>query len=188
MLKIAIDTIGADGLSRQAKLDAGDLPLLDALSRRDGIRFTMPVEAHIQVRPAGDHIVVAGRIKTTVETACGRCLDPFETVLEIDFSATARTDAPVFPIGRGDSDAGTELEAEAMDFIPCTGNTLDLADEISQQIIMALPFAPLCRDACKGLCPHCGVNQNHASCTCPADSENSPFAALKTLRLPTDRK
>lgn len=189
MLKIALDAIGAGGLSRRVELDAGNLTLLDTLSRQDGIRFTRPVDARIQARPAGDHIVVTGRIKTAVEEVCGRCLEPFETAVEVDFSATARADdVPALPASRTDSHAETELAAEEMDFIPCAGSILDLENEIAQQIIMALPFAPLCDDACKGLCPHCGVNRNHAPCACHTDSENNPFAVLKTLHLPNGRK
>jgi uncharacterized protein len=47
-----------------------------------------------------------------------------------------------------------------------------------------VPFAPLCREDCQGLCAQCGVDKNVTTCTCvrPADPR---FAALAAIKLPT---
>jgi uncharacterized protein len=39
----------------------------------------------------------------------------------------------------------------------------------------------LCDEACRGLCPHCGANLNLGPCACPAEEDESPFAALSSL-------
>ncbi|MDL2269141.1 DUF177 domain-containing protein [Desulfosarcina sp. OttesenSCG-928-A07] len=188
MLKIRIDSIGSDGFDKTLTVPADLLPLLDALVQREEIHFTRSIDAHIQARMAGDHIVVTGVLKTGVNVVCGRCLETFETYVETEFSATARSEAAM-PMSRsGDDTDDIELSAGEMDFIPCTGNILDLETEIAQQIIMALPFSPLCSDACKGLCAHCGANHNRSSCNCRESSENTAFSILKTLQFPTGKK
>lgn len=179
-LKIPIDAIGAGGLDRETEIDASSLPLLDALIRRDEIHFTKPVYAHIHAKPAGDQMVVTGNVKTAVKQLCNRCLDPFETVIKTEFSAIARSEA----LEEDGGDSEMELMTEDMDIIHYHGNTLDLRDEIAQQIIMALPFSPLCDSGCKGLCIHCGANLNQASCDCRTSSGDTPFSILKTLHLP----
>jgi uncharacterized protein len=49
--------------------------------------------------------------------------------------------------------------------------------------VLAVPFAPLCREDCKGLCPQCGIDRNTGTCSCepPIDPR---LAALKGLKLP----
>jgi len=41
----------------------------------------------------------------------------------------------------------------------------------------------ICSDSCKGLCQGCGVNLNAEACQCKQDDSNSPFAALRSLKL-----
>jgi uncharacterized protein len=45
-----------------------------------------------------------------------------------------------------------------------------------------LPLAPLCREQCQGLCPHCGTDLNDETCDCqgPADPR---WATLDELRF-----
>ena len=43
---------------------------------------------------------------------------------------------------------------------------LDLGELMREQFVLALPMKPLCREACKGLCPQCGTNLNKATCDC----------------------
>jgi uncharacterized metal-binding protein YceD (DUF177 family) len=67
---------------------------------------------------------------------------------------------------------------------------IDLNALIAEQVMLKLPFQPLCADACLGLCQTCGANLNEGRCACrvlakEADSggaENtSPFAVLPKL-------
>jgi uncharacterized protein len=74
-----------------------------------------------------------------------------------------------------------------MDVITYMGDSIDLRDEVAQQIIMALPFKPLCRNNCKGLCSRCGIDLNHQACQCHNQNQGSPFAVLKTLNFPTKK-
>ena len=48
------------------------------------------------------------------------------------------------------------------------GDFLDLEPIVHDASILELPLAPLCQDDCRGLCPECGVNRNHESCSCEA--------------------
>ena len=67
-------------------------------------------------------------------------------------------------------------------------HTIDLAEPIMAAIVMETPFVVLCREDCKGLCPHCGANLNEGDCGCAekmasVDAATGPFAALAGLRL-----
>jgi len=87
----------------------------------------------------------------------------------------------------GDQDASREEveeldeEEEALRF-ECPDGKADLVQLVSEQIYLALPLKPLCREGCKGLCPHCGVNRNEESCDCKEAWIDPRLAPLQQLR------
>ncbi len=48
--------------------------------------------------------------------------------------------------------------------------------------MLALPLKAICRDDCKGLCPHCGTNLNAEKCACAEPLEDPRWSALKDIR------
>jgi DUF177 domain-containing protein len=60
-----------------------------------------------------------------------------------------------------------------------SGEGVDLADVVAEQVILAVPMKIICRDECLGLCPVCGGNRNLRACGCSTPQNDSPFASLK---------
>ena len=182
MLRIHIASITEQGLILDERADAALLPLLSAVASDGSVSFTRPIHVRIHATLAGETILIDGTIESGVRILCGRCLEPFDMKIETDFSSTAVPEIPstIDPAAADD----IELTADDMDVMAYSGDSIDLNDEIAQQIIMALPFKPLCKDSCKGLCSRCGVDLNKASCQCHPQDENSPFAVLKTRIFP----
>ena len=65
-----------------------------------------------------------------------------------------------------------------------SGERIDLEPLFREQFVLAIPYAPLCSETCKGLCPQCGIDRNTDSCACepPIDPR---LAALKGLKIPS---
>jgi len=185
MLCIHLGSITEDGLEVNEQVAATTFPLLDDLAQKEGILFVKPIEVRLQAFFAGESVRIGGRIASAVRLACSRCLTSFDLDITSEFSATAVPDLPVqLPDGPSDE---IELVAHEMDVISYTGNSIDLRDEVSQQLITALPFNPLCKPECRGLCCRCGANLNHSACQCISADEGNPFAVLKGLSLPTKK-
>ncbi len=182
MLQLHIAGIGQSEWDIDEQVDASRLALLERLSRDASLEFVQPLLVLARARFAGESIMVDGRIRTAVKMTCSRCLSPFELPIDIDFKASAVDRDKV----RGDNPQNEEVElsAEDIEVLPYSGDNIDLGEEIAQQIIMALPFKPLCRDTCKGLCSGCGVDLNRKACRCDNQDQNNPFAVLKKLDLP----
>lgn len=182
MFRIHIGSITEQGLNLDQREDAAALPLLAAVADDGVVSFIRPIHVHIHATLTGETVMISGRAGSEVRMPCGRCLEPFEMKIQTDFSGTAVPEDPcaIDPAAEDD----IELTAEDMDVIVYSGDSIDLADEIAQQIIMALPFRPLCRDSCKGLCNRCGANLNQTSCQCQRQDESSPFAVLKAHTFP----
>ena len=48
-------------------------------------------------------------------------------------------------------------------------------------LLLALPTKHLCREDCRGLCPHCGKNLNEGLCGCREDKVDPRLAVLAQL-------
>jgi uncharacterized protein len=182
MLCIHIGSITETGLDIDEQVDPNSLPMLKAVARDSGIEFDHPVRVSIHAASSGETILLDGTVATAVLLPCSRCLKRFNLTLQTEFSATAVPEpASQAPVSAEDE---IELDTVDMDVIAYAGNSIDLREEIAQQIIMALPFNPVCAPSCKGLCSHCGADLNAADCRCTESDSANPFAALKTLSFP----
>jgi uncharacterized protein len=187
MLRIHIGSImDTTGWILDEQVEPLLLPLIADVSREGSAQFTQPVHARVRATMAGESVAIEGRLQTAVRLICSRCLEPFEFIIDTDFSAVALPEKPTLNDSR--STDAIELSADEMDVIPYTGDSIDLRDEIAQQIIMVLPFKPLCRETCKGLCSRCGIDLNHHACQCHNQNQGSPFAVLKTLSFPPKKE
>jgi len=138
-------------------------------------RADLVVEHHGK-RKVIEDIRLKGKLDTTVEVACARCLDPVVHEVERSFDLLYR------PLG---IDSGheelsvTDAEAEIGYY---GGEGLLLEDALREQVLLALPLKTICRDDCKGLCPHCGENLNEGQCSCVDAVEDPRWSALKEIR------
>jgi len=134
----------------------------------------------VQEHHGKHHIIQDIRLKgglwTRLQMNCARCLEPVMQDVARDFDLLYR------PLG---SDAGhaelsvTDVEAEIGYY---TGNGLELGDVLREQILLAVPLRVLCKEECRGLCPHCGKNLNEGQCSCAEPLEDPRWAALKDIR------
>ncbi len=121
-------------------------------------------------------IRITGDLATTVELDCARCLEPAVQKVSRKFDLLYR------PLG---SDAGraelsvTAAEAEIGYY---QGEGLLLEDALREQVLLELPLKAICREDCKGLCPHCGTNLNSDECSCAEPMEDPRWSALKDIR------
>ena len=127
-------------------------------------------------------IRIAGDLRTRVELACARCLEPIAHEIDRKFDLLYR------PQG---SDAGKEemsVTAAEAEISYYQGEGLLLEDVLREQVLLAVPLKAICREDCKGLCPHCGQNLNQRQCTCAEPLDDPRWAALKDIREKLDSK
>ena len=148
----------------------------------DDYRVAAPVELSMDVEKSGGHTFrVHGRMATTLELECGRCLEPFMLPVASTF------DIRYLPAESNAGEGEHEIADEDLDAAYYREGSLDVIDLLREQFQLTLPMKPLCTDACKGLCPQCGTNLNRAQCACAPKWEDPRLAALKGL-LPTDKE
>jgi len=160
------------------------------------------VDAEYTFRKVDDVVVVDGHIDSRVRLVCSRCANYFDLTVSPRFSALfcrdpsmagiAHLEAGGKPTGQNagfarhehDSKADADVEAgKDLDITYLAGDLIDLADFTTEQIQLQLPFQPLCKEDCKGLCVNCGTDLNVGRCACSKLSASSPFASLAKLKI-----
>jgi uncharacterized protein len=134
------------------------------------------VEEHHGKHEVVQDIRIKGNLDTSLEVACARCLDPVVHKVDRSFDLLYR------PLGIDSGHAElsvTDAEAEIGYY---EGGGLLLEDTLREQVLLALPLKTLCREDCKGLCPHCGKNMNEIDCGCVDELEDPRWSALKEIR------
>lgn len=69
-----------------------------------------------------------------------------------------------------------------LDITYLSEDTIDLKAVLTEQLQLQVPFQPLCREDCKGICFNCGADLNVGRCACAKVTKANPFAALKELK------
>ncbi len=111
----------------------------------------------------GENVRFFGKVDTVCIFECDRCLKNFEKNYSFAFNEmySPSSEEEEFRIQKN----------ETVDFQPLLNDTL----------LSNLPIERLCKDDCKGLCPHCGIDKNFSSCSCEDTERDNPFAVLKGL-------
>lgn len=180
-MRIHIHTISEDGQQVAFENSANAFPILKNLEGEHACGFKSPVSARLTVMPFHDVFRIEGRISTLVSLDCSRCLGRFDMAIETEFSATYENRPHQEP--EDDDAAEVELTRDQMGTLSFSGDVIDLTGEIAQQVVMSIPFQPLCSEKCQGLCAHCGANLNEGPCRCHAKEKEGPFSVLKNLKF-----
>jgi uncharacterized protein len=114
----------------------------------DGLILTRPAKVKLHLVNTGPTVLMNGTVETEVEAQCARCGTRFRLPLtaKIDEEFSKNPPLPKPKKGR------KEAELRENDFVyPIEkDNTLDLAEIVRQNLLLALPIKMLCRPECKG--------------------------------------
>lgn len=165
------------------------LPVRDALDAPEVDPEAGHGVADLDLYADGAHVFAAGTFLGELTVACSRCINPVKLVIDEKLRVTfmPRHELPDDE-EEGEADGtdedGEEVAEDDLDVFPFDGDRVDLEPLLREQFVLSVPYAPLCAETCKGLCPQCGIDRNTATCTCepPIDPR---LAALKGLKIPS---
>jgi len=138
----------------------------------------------------GADLYLEGELSGSLELACSRCLtryrgpirERFRLVLEPAGERVPADPEGAAALAREGLTLADELESGWF-----RGPEIQLDRFVGEILSLSVPLQPLCRDACLGLCPCCGVDRNLTSCGCAEQRPASPFAVLASLRGPDQK-
>ena len=154
------DLLRHPGDCRQVVLSEPLADLAVAGSHADG---DVTADLSLQALP-GHALMATGTVAANWVGECRRCLGP----------ASGQVTAEVRELFEA---AGDEEETYRLD-----RDQVDVEPLVRDAVLLELPLAPLCREACQGLCPECGANRNDVDCGHEPDTSDPRWAALDKLK------
>jgi uncharacterized protein len=125
-------------------------------------RVTGNLDVQARLEGLNEGIYMVARAEVPVEITCNRCLVDWEETLDVEVRQlfTRQPDEDGYGVAE---------------------HWIDTEGPIRDEVVLALPLVPVCREDCEGICASCGADLNTAPCTGHEEAERSPFAGLKDL-------
>jgi uncharacterized protein len=127
------------------------------------------ISYHLSAVMAGADLIVTGSASVPLATVCARCLDDVRVTISV--------------------------KDLCFHFEKVKDLEVDLTEDVREELLLAVPSCFYCSPDCKGICPMCGANLNHETCSCgdvPAEPEfgsdaPSPWDQLDALNLAPEK-
>ncbi|MGQ0594213.1 MAG: YceD family protein [Gammaproteobacteria bacterium] len=114
--------------------------------------------------------LAVGHVTARLPVRCQRCLEAMEIAI-----------ATALRVAFTHADTHAESEApppDGYDAVPLVGDTISLVELVEDELMLALPMAPMHED-----CP-VGVWRRYLGVRAPSETPLKPFAALSRIRRP----
>lgn len=159
---------------------AEDITGLNEVFRRsESSDFSFPPSLGVTLTyyRSGADLFFDGNLQGEIAGLCGRCLDEYTFSLDQDFAFVLTPERPKAERG------AEELHGGELGLSGYSGDEIDLAPLIAEQVILALPTRPLCSESCRGLCETCGANRNTEACDCRTPAGDPRMAIFRSLKV-----
>ena len=178
-MKIRTDHIKNTPYELHVKEPVDVFPVLARMQADGECVFAGPVTAEITVEREFDHLKALGSVHVPITLTCGRCLATYASSVDSTFRIVFRKETA----RQAEVEDETELCDDDLIASTYSGDEIDLAHEIEEQVSMEIPLKPLCDEDCKGLCFTCGADLNADTCSCSQEPVNIKFSALKDFKV-----
>lgn len=138
-----------------------------------GVPAGSPIELDLRLEAVVEGVLVTGTAHAQLVGECVRCLAEVTDEVEVDVQELF-----TYPGSATDDEETSRLD----------GELLDLEPVLRDEIVLELPFQPVCRPDCRGLCPECGADLNvvaEHSHDAAVDPRWASLAQLETTQLET---
>lgn len=175
-MKINVRNIPEDGL--EIHFEKEENWHRKILGEKKGMDFSLkPTSVDGLATRVGETVTLGLKVQTSIAIQCGRCLEPLIIPVNSELKYT------LTPAPEEIEETEIELSVDEVNLGYYQEDEIDLDPIVLEQIVLQIPIKPLCREACKGLCPQCGADLNVESCDCRVDSGDLRFAVLKNFTV-----
>jgi uncharacterized protein len=176
-MKIPVDEITESAKEIYVSERIGELNELYRQRQFRDFNFPPFLDVHLVYYRSGREIFFKGSLDGNLEGRCSRCLRGYAFPLNKEFD---------FVLSPDPSKTGRkveELKREDLGLSYYSSAEINLAPLIQEQVLLALPTRPLCKENCRGLCGNCGANLNDEPCACINSTVDPRMAIFRTLKV-----
>jgi uncharacterized protein len=137
-----------------------------------GVPEGSDVHLNLRLEAVVEGVLVSGTADVELSGQCSRCLTDLEMDDTFEFQELF-----FYP--------GHEVEEDDK---PIVDETVDIEEPLRGAVVLDLPFTPLCREDCLGLCPECGFQLNDDPSHGHADAVDPRWETLSGLAEDLENK
>ena len=175
--KLSIEDIPEEGIRIQLVEEESHLKELFLHLPHINFSFDKAVRANLMINKSDMAVLIRGRIEAELILQCSRCLEDFH------FPLDSYCEVTLFPFEGETLPQEAEIKGDDLRSSYYYGGEIDLSVITREQILLDIPYKPLCHPSCKGLCPTCGEDINRGICSCKEEVFDERFAPLKGLKV-----
>ncbi len=146
-------------------VDEGDLQ-----SPLYGVTFRAPVAVFGEIVNNAGYIRLSLTLTASYTAPCARCLSDVDGEFSLAVERTVVTPREA-----------EDMDEREDDFVVVLDGFLDTDELLRELFELNFPTKILCREDCRGLCPHCGADLNENACTCTGAAPDPRLAPLGAL-------
>jgi uncharacterized protein len=137
--------------------------LENQLNLHDEVKIQVDLEKRVP------HYFLKNRVQVTGRFACDRCANEFDRSLTGESRVVFSSDEAILAMS----------EADDVHYLAPDAKEINIANEIRDTIMLAMPMKILCSEDCRGLCAGCGANLNIEPCRCAPPPADPRWEALR---------
>jgi uncharacterized protein len=174
--------------------DQWTLEALEKCDEQDGphiLKKNRNLLVNFILRRVDELFILDGTLKSFLVLICSRCANPFQFDCQPRFSmlfckdpvmaGVAHLSEEAVPIfrNRGVARHAHLSDEQDLDIAYLLNDFIDFKEVLQEQAQLFIPFQPLCKEACKGLCSICAADLNIGQCACSKLRSKNAFSVLK---------
>ena len=132
------------------------------------------LDLDLRLESVTEGVLVTGTVSAPLAGQCARCLDPIADRLVADV-------CELFAYAASATDETTEQD----EVYRVAGELVDVEPVVRDTVVLALPWTPLCRPDCAGLCAECGQRLDDLPAGHGHESLDPRWAALAAFTDPS---
>jgi uncharacterized protein len=134
-------------------------------------RFAGPVKVDALLDKAPGQLYLKVVVNCSGKFPCDRCVEEYVQDLSSGYTVLYVYD---------EVQPGKQIADDVQVISPDTTH-VDLTSDVRELVTLAVPLKLLCREDCRGLCPHCGGNLNVRVCDCKENVIDPRWQGLQGL-------
>ena len=131
------------------------------------------LQLDLRLESVTEGVLVTGSVTAPVTGECARCLEPVSDELVVELCELF-----AYP------DSATDETTEQDEVHRIDGDVIDVEPVLRDAVVLGLPFTPLCRPDCAGLCRTCGQRLDDLPAGHAHEQLDPRWAALAARREP----
>jgi uncharacterized protein len=139
-----------------------------------GVPEGAPLAIDVRLESVSEGVLVTASVTGPLRGECGRCLGPVLDELAVDIRELF-----AYP------DSLTDQTTERDEVYRVESDMIDFEPVVRDAVVLGLPWTPLCRPDCAGLCPTCGLRLDDLPAGHAHEQLDPRWAALARFTEPS---